>query len=69
MTLDNDAIILDDDTSDSSTKIVSCTGVHIWDGSKEITTDSNYYIEISAEPINSVNTILAVNVVNGIQGN
>jgi hypothetical protein len=69
MTLDNDAVILDDNTSSTSTKIVSCTGIHIWDGDREITTDPNYYIEITASPINSIDDILVLNVVSQIEGN
>ena len=69
MTLDSDAVILDDNTSSTSTKIVSCTGIHIWDGDREITTDPNYYIEITASPINSIDDILILNVVSQIEGN
>ena len=68
MTLDNDAIILDANTSSESTKIVSCVGIHIWNGDKEITTDPNYYIEIIASPINSINDILVLRVVSRIEG-
>lgn len=69
VTLDNDAVVADDDTSSQTLKNISYTSIHVWNGNREITTDEDFYIEVIVTSVNNANQQFKVNVVNKIENN
>lgn len=66
VTINNDAIILDDDTGTDDVKNVSCTKIHIWEGTAEITDDATYDYDVTINQRNGADYYFGVEKVTAI---